>query len=181
MAFTVSLLVGLLISVPLAALPNELLTVWLGSEFAFAAPALAVVVVGVMAEAMGQVPNLIMTLRGNPLIASLISLAVLLLTLPAVWIASDTGDLGYVMLAAVAPLLLLVPVQIYFSERTETSGSRAKHVLEWLGMVVAAAVGAVLSIGVCALILGIVFLGAFKRIRRRDDVLNERDADQAPA
>ncbi|MEX3600780.1 lipopolysaccharide biosynthesis protein [Kocuria carniphila] len=192
-AFTVSLLVGLLISVPLAALPNELLTVWLGSEFAFAAPALAVVVVGVMAEAMGQVPNLIMTLRGNPLIASLISLAVLLLTLPAVWFASGTGDLGYVMLAAVAPLLLLVPVQIYFSERTETSGSWAKHVLVWLGMVLVAAaaavafallaqvLGDVLSIGVCAFVLGVVFLGAFKRIRRRDDVLNERDAAQAPA
>lgn len=189
-AFTVSLLVGLLISVPLAALPRELLTVWLGAEFAFAATALAVVVVGVMAEAIGQTPNLIMTLRGNPLIASLISLTVLLLTLPAVWWASGTGDLGYVMLASVAPLLLLVPVQIYFSERTETSGSRGRHLLAWIGMVVLAAVSAglfallaqflgdILSIAVCAAVLAVVFLGAFKRIRRRDDVLNERDAAQ---
>ena len=31
----------------------------------------------------------------------------------------------------------------------------------------------VLSIAVCALVLGVVFLGAFKRIRRRDAALNE--------
>lgn len=188
MSFTVSFLVGILISIPLVALPTELLTVWLGADFAFAAPALAVVVVGVMAEAIGQVPNLIMTLRGNPLTASLISLAVLILTIPSVWLATRTGNLEFVMLASVAPLLLLVPVQLYFSERTDSSGATLRHVGEWAGMILLGAVGAaafaalaqvlgdVLSIAVCAAVLGVVFLGVFKRIRRRDAEVNREAA-----
>ena len=169
-AMTVSLLVGLMISIPLLAIPTELLTVWLGSKMAFAAPALAVVVVGVLAESLGQVPTLVMTLRGSPLVASLISLAVLVVTLPAVWLAARTDNLEIVMAASVVPLALAVPVQLHFSERAEPSGV-VENLRIWALMVLAAGVGAVvfavlgrvlpdvLSIAVCAVALGLVFRG----------------------
>lgn len=184
-ATTVSLLVGLLISVPLLAIPTELLSVWLGDKMAFAAPALAMVVLGVMGESLGQVPNLVMTLRGSPLVASLISLGVLVVTLPAVWLAAGTDNLELVMAASVAPLLLAVPVQLYFSERAEPAGATAANIRTWLLMVLAAlaAVGVfmligrvlpdVLTIALCAAALGVVFLLAFRRIRSRDRALNE--------
>ncbi|MDO4919641.1 lipopolysaccharide biosynthesis protein [Kocuria sp.] len=187
-ATTISLLVGLLLSVPLLAIPTELLTVWLGDPMAFAAPALAMVVVGVLGEALGQVPNLVLTLRGSPLLASLISLATLVVTLPAVWLAATTGDLQLVMLASVGPLLLAVPVQVLFSERAEPSGVTAGLVRTWALMTAGAAVavaaftalGRVLppipTIAVCAVVLGAVFLGAFRIIRRRDRAINEGGA-----
>lgn len=190
-AMTVSLLVGLMISIPLAAIPTELLTMWLGTKMAFAAPALAVVVLGVLAESLGQVPNLVMTLRGSPLVASLISLGVLVVTLPAVWLAAHTDNLEIVMAASVVPLALAVPVQLFFSERAEPSGTRAAHVRTWVLMVLAAALGAgaftvagrvlpdTVTIAVCAVLLGAVFVLAFRRIRRRDQELNRADAQRA--
>ena len=189
-AATVSLLVGLMISIPLLAIPTELLSVWLGAGMAFAAPALAMVVLGVLGESLGQVPNLVMTLRGSPLVASLISFGVLLVTLPAVWLAAQTGNLEAVMAAAVTPLLLAVPVQLLFSERAESMGATARHVRTWLLMTTAAGAGVgvfvlvgrllpdVPTIGVCAVVLGAVFVAAFRRIRRRDDELNQA-AEQA--
>lgn len=125
-----------------------------------------------------------MTLRGSPLVASLISLAVLVVTLPAVWLAARTDNLEIVMAASVVPLALAVPVQLYFSERAEPSGVKAENLRTWALMVLAAGVGAVvfavlgrvlpdvLSIAVCAVALGLVFLAAFRRIRRRDHELN---------
>ena len=185
-ATTVALLVGLMLSIPLLAIPTELLTVWLGAGMAFAAPALAMVVLGVLGESLGQVPNLVMTLRGNPLVASLISLGVLVVTLPAVWLAAGTDSLELVMAASVAPLLLAVPVQLYFSERAEPSGVTGANLRTWALMVLgsAGAVGVfmlvgrvlpdVVTIGVCAAALGAVFVMAFRRIRRRDREINER-------
>ncbi|RLY92279.1 teichoic acid transporter [Kocuria tytonicola] len=193
-AMTVSLLVGLMISIPLLAIPTELLSVWLGPAMAFAAPALAMVVLGVLGESLGQVPNLVMTLRGSPLVASLISLGILVVTLPAVWFAAQTGNLEVVMAASTAPLLLAVPVQLVFSERAESSRAGAADLRTWVLMLLAAAAGAVvfvlagrvlpdvLTIGVCGAALGAVFLAAFRRIRRRDRELNSaRSADAQDA
>ena len=191
-AMTVSLLVGLMISIPLLAIPSELLSVWLGNAMVFAAPALAMVVLGVLGEALGQVPNLVMTLRGSPLVASLISLGVLVVTLPAVWFAAHTDNLEIVMAASVAPLLMAVPVQLICSERAESSGITTGLVGRWALMVCAAALAVgvfavagrflpdVLTIVLCAAVLGVVFLGAFRRIRRRDREINDRPGTGLP-
>lgn len=114
---TLTLGIGMLMGVALLTIPTELMTAWMGDGFAFAAMGLATLTIGLIAEALNQPASLVMTLRGSALRASLINLAILALTLPAVWFATGTGDIEWVILGTVAPSLLLSGVQLLGANR----------------------------------------------------------------
>lgn len=140
--------IGLLMSVAVASIPQELMTAWMGDDFAFAALALAMLAFGIMAEAITQPANLVMNLRGSPMRASILSLTVLVLTLPSVWLATATGSIALVALATVLPGFLLSGVQMYLADKDVSYGIERKDLGRWGVM----AGGAALYAGVALIV-----------------------------
>lgn len=173
-----TLTVGLLMMVPLIALPEELLELWLGREFVSAAVALGVVSIGVLAEAVAQPSDLVLTLRGNPLKASMLRLLTLVLTVPATFVASWTGDLAMVMLATVGPSLLVAGLQSLVASREESFQTTRR---DWAQLTAAVTVAALcslafmvagyyltplLSVAACTIVLGAFALRSVRHVRR---------------
>ncbi|MEX5258460.1 lipopolysaccharide biosynthesis protein [Kocuria arenosa] len=170
--------VGLLMMVPLIALPGELLELWVGPEFVFAATALGVVSLGVLAEAVAQPADLVLTLRGNPLKASMLRLLTLVLTVPATFLAASSGQLDMVMFAAVGPSLLVAGVQSLAASRSEPFRITSRDWIRWAIAVTVASLCAVvfiaaaqyltphLSVVTCAIVLGALALQAMRSVRR---------------
>lgn len=162
-----TLTVGLLMSVPLVALPNELLELWLGNEFIFAGGALSILVLGLLAEALAQPSDLVLTLRGSPLISSLLRFLTLVITVPAVLWAVGTEDLTVVMMASVAPSFLVSWLQIIAASRSDQLALSVKDVWRWITMALLAVACIILmivvarmlnpfsSVALCAAILGV--------------------------
>ncbi|MDO5619082.1 lipopolysaccharide biosynthesis protein [Kocuria sp.] len=139
---------GLLMGAALAAIPTELMTAWMGNDFAFAAVGLSMLAFGIMAEAITQPANLVMNLRGSAMRASILSLTVLVLTLPAVWFATFTDSITVVALATVLPSFLMSGVQMYLANKDVSYGIQRRDLAVWAGM----AGGAVLYAGFALLI-----------------------------
>ncbi|MCT1602132.1 lipopolysaccharide biosynthesis protein [Kocuria sp. p3-SID1433] len=131
---TLTLGIGMLMGVALLTIPTELMTAWMGDDFAFAAMGLATLTIGLIAEALNQPASLVMTLRGSALRASLINLAILVLTLPAVWFATRTGDIEWVILGTVAPSLLLSGFQLRGADRDLPYRVDRQDAKRWSGM-----------------------------------------------
>lgn len=140
--------IGLLMGVALAAMPTELMTAWMGDSFAFAAWGLAMLTFGIMAEAITQPANLVMNLRGSAMRASILSLTVLVLTLPSVWLATKTDSITLVALATVLPSFLMAGVQMYLANKDVSYGIGAADLKRW-GVMVG---GAVLYAGFAVLL-----------------------------
>lgn len=126
--------IGLLMGTALAIIPTGLMTAWMGDDFAFAAMGLSMLAFGIMAEGITQPANLVMNLRGSPMRASILSLTVLVLTLPAVWLATHTDSITVVALATVLPSFLLSGVQMYLANKDVSYGIVGKDVVRWSGM-----------------------------------------------
>ncbi|ROZ63269.1 lipopolysaccharide biosynthesis protein [Kocuria soli] len=130
--------IGVLMGTALAVIPTELMTAWMGDDFAFAATGLAMLTFGIMGEAITQPANLVMNLRGSPMRASMLSLAVLVLTLPSVWAATHTDSITLVALATVLPSFLLSGLQMYLAEKDVSYGIVKADLMRWTGMVAGA-------------------------------------------
>ena len=110
----------------------------MGDDFAFAAMGLATLTIGLIAEAINQPASMVMTLRGSALRASLINLAILVLTLPAVWLATSTGDIEWVILGTVAPSLLLSAAQVMGANRDLPYRIQGQDLRRWAVMLAGA-------------------------------------------
>lgn len=135
---TLTLGIGMLMGAALLSIPTELMTAWMGDDFAFAAMGLATLTIGLIAEAINQPASMVMTLRGSALRASLINLAILVLTLPAVWLATSTGDIEWVILGTVAPSLLLSAAQVMGANRDLPYRIQGQDLRRWAVMLAGA-------------------------------------------
>lgn len=145
---TLTVGIGLLMGVALATIPTELMTAWMGDDFAFAALGLSMLALGIVAEAITQPANLVMNLRGSAMRASILSLITLVLTLPAVWLATFTDSITVVALATVLPSFLMSGVQMYLANRDVSYGLQRSDLTRWGGM----AAGALLYAGFALLV-----------------------------
>lgn len=175
--FDLTLTMGLLMAVPLLALPTQMLEVWLGQEFVFAAPALALLTIGVLAESLAQPAELTMNLRGRPLAASLLRLTTLIATVPAVLFAASTGDIALVMLATVLPSSLMAWLQVLVAFRAVPLEVTPREWRRWCGVFGAAVVGVMVlgvveqlvpewpAILICGLLSGTIAINRIRRIK----------------
>lgn len=173
-----ALSIGLLMVIPLVALPRELLQVWLGDQFLFASGALAVLSLGVLAESLARPSDLVLTLRGNPIVASMLRLLTLVVTIPLVLLTAAGGELGPVALATASPSLLVAVVQVHLAAKIARPGFGLREfkvcgtaVAGTIVSVTVFSVGArflpdITAVGVCAAVLGGVALAQFVRVRR---------------
>ncbi|NKE09412.1 MULTISPECIES: lipopolysaccharide biosynthesis protein [Kocuria] len=145
---TLTVGIGLLMGVALATIPTELMTAWMGDDFASAALGLSMLALGIMAEAITQPANLVMNLRGSAVRASILSLTTLVLTLPAVWLATFTDSITVVALATVLPSFLMSGVQMYLANKDVSYGLQRSDLTRWGGM----AGGALLYAGFALLV-----------------------------
>ncbi len=115
---TATVLVGSAMAVVVSALAPDIISVWMGSDFAFAAPALALLAIAMLGDALAKPCALVVNLRGRPVVVSLLHVLLLTLTAAAVLLATRTGSLTIIVLAmgaavaAVAPLYLLAARQV---------------------------------------------------------------------
>lgn len=116
-ALALSMVVASLLAIPLALVAPSLVSVWLGPAFAFAAPAFAVLAIGVIADALIQVSSLVVNLRANPWRISLANLAVLLVSVPLVFLAVEHGDLFWAVFAMVGVPALAAPIYLFWALR----------------------------------------------------------------
>lgn len=107
-----SVFLAVLIGVPVALQADDILLVWMGPEFTFAATALAALALGIVADSMIQPASLAVNLRGNPWVVSWANLALLVVGTPLLVVAAGTGDLVLTTLAMVLPPLLAAPFYV---------------------------------------------------------------------
>lgn len=133
-----TLVVGGGLAVVVSGLADDIISAWLGSEFSFAAPALAVVALGMVADALIKPAALVGNLRGRPWVISGLHVAVLIGTLTAVSAAATTRDLTMISLAAAAVPLAGAPFYLWAAGRI--IGSSPLPRLRWRWLLALAAV-----------------------------------------
>lgn len=196
---TLTLGMAMLMGVALVAIPTELMTAWMGSDFVFAAAGLSVLAIGLVAEAVGQPATMVMTLRGSPMRASLLSLLVLVLTLPAVWAATQTHSIAWVALATVLPSFLVCWIQLLAAHRDLPYRITGADLRRWAFMLAGAVVYGLLAfaaarflpawptIALVAVGLGVMALRMLRQVRADGALVAEAmaeagpDDDEAPA
>ncbi|WP_394940685.1 lipopolysaccharide biosynthesis protein [Psychromicrobium sp. YIM B11713] len=109
---------GLLMALPIFLLSKDIMVFWLGPSNEFAAGALAMIGLGILADAIIQPASLIVNLRHNPWPISLANLGVLLLTIPLILLASSTGELTITTLAMVIVPCLATPLYLRWAWQT---------------------------------------------------------------
>ncbi|MFE5672286.1 lipopolysaccharide biosynthesis protein [Agromyces sp. NPDC056523] len=102
--------VGAALSISITVMAQPILSAWLGPQFVFAGSALAVIGLGIMVNAILFPAALFVNLRGNPWVIARLQLVALMLTVPAVILAVDTGELTWIAVAMVGPSAALVPL-----------------------------------------------------------------------
>lgn len=104
--------VAALMTVPLAAIPWDLLDAWLGRNFVFAASAAMAVGLGVLSDAVIQVSSLVVNLRGSAWRISCANFVMLIVTIPLVLWAAKSQDVFNTMLATVIVQVIAAPVYL---------------------------------------------------------------------
>lgn len=112
LCFITTACVGAAMSAVIAGLAPDLIVAWLGGDFLFAAPALAAMTLGMLADALVKPSSLVVNLRGAPARISLLNVGSLAVTLVAVVFAARTGELVWISVAATAVPLLLTPLYV---------------------------------------------------------------------
>ncbi len=112
-----NMFLAVLTGVPVAFLADDILLVWMGPEFTFAAAAFAALALGIVADSMIQPASLAVNLRGNPWAVSWANLALLAVGTPMLVLAAGTGNLLLTTLAMVLPPLLAAPFYIRYALR----------------------------------------------------------------
>jgi O-antigen/teichoic acid export membrane protein len=115
--FLLTLIAALLISIPLTILPSQVLDAWMGEEFTFASPSLALIAIAVLSNALILPSALITTLRSNPWPTSILGMVVLLLTLIGVSVGAQIGSIYWATLGLVVPLALTAPAYVLLAHR----------------------------------------------------------------
>lgn len=116
-AFLATAVVGTGMAVVIAGLADDLLAAWMGADFAFAGPALAVLAVAMLADAVVKPSALVVNLRGRPVIVSLLHLSVCALTLAGVALASAAGSLVAIVGAMSLVAVVLAPAYVVAAVR----------------------------------------------------------------
>ncbi|WP_068433645.1 lipopolysaccharide biosynthesis protein [Piscicoccus intestinalis] len=116
-AFLATAVVGTGMAVVIAGLADDLLEAWMGADFVFAGPALAVLAFAMLADAVVKPSALVVNLRGRPVIVSLLHLSVCALTLAGVALASAAGSLVAIVGAMSLVAVLLAPAYVLAARR----------------------------------------------------------------
>ncbi|GAB98187.1 O-antigen/teichoic acid export membrane protein [Kineosphaera limosa] len=183
--FVATAVAGTAIAVVCAGLADELLVAWLGQQFAFAGPALAALAVAMVADAVVKPSALVVNLRGRPVVVSLLHLAVCVLTIGAVWMATRTGSLLGIVVAMSVVAALFAPA--YVVAATRVIGASPYPLRPMVALLVVAALAYAAIRGIAAVLapwpavltvagVGVVLLGAAALVWRR----RTRRADPAP-
>lgn len=130
-------LVGTAVAIVVGALGPDLLQAWMGDEFAFAGSAMALLGLGIFADAVVRPAIHTVNLRGNPWNVSALNVTVLMLTAGSVWLGARTGSLAWVVLATVIVPLLAVPVYLALGSRL--TGASPIHASTFVSLVTFAA------------------------------------------
>ncbi len=130
-----TVLVGTAMATVVGGLAPDLITAWLGADFAFAAPALALLPIAMLADALAKPSALIVNLRGRPLVVSVLHLLVLGLTLGAVLAAPGTGSLTLVVLGMGAALAVVAPLYLIAAARVLGASPLPKRPLPYVAYV----------------------------------------------
>lgn len=115
---TATLLVGTAMAVVVGGLAPDIVVAWLGEDFAFAAPALALLPIAMLGDALAKPSALVVNLRGRPVVVSGLHILLLALTLVAVLVATRTESLTLIVLGmgvgvvAVAPCYLIAATRV---------------------------------------------------------------------
>lgn len=134
-----TLVVGTGLAVVVSALAPDIVVAWLGETFLFAAPALTVVGLGMIADALVKPAALVGNLRGTPLHVSALHVVVLVVTLVAVSVATTSGNLTAIVLASTAAPLVCAPLYLLLARRVLGSSPLPRLGARWLLAIAAAA------------------------------------------
>lgn len=115
--FAATAVVGTAMAVAVAGLSDDLLPAWLGAQFAFAGPALAVLGLAMLADAVVKPSALVVNLRGRPVVVSALHGAVCVLTLTGVAIAARAGSLLAIVAAMSGVAMLAAPLHLWAAGR----------------------------------------------------------------
>ncbi|NYE94600.1 O-antigen/teichoic acid export membrane protein [Psychromicrobium silvestre] len=109
---------GLLLAIPVFILSKDIIDIWLGRSSEFAQGALAMLGIGILADAVIQPASQLVNLRRNPWLISLANMGVLLLSIPLILWASSSGDITLTTLATVVVPFVACPLYLIWAWQT---------------------------------------------------------------
>lgn len=127
------------IAIPLIAFPDSLMEIWMGRDFLFTAPGLALIGVGTLANGVILTAGLFGNMLGHPAMISLLNLAALVLGIPAIYFGFLWWGFIGAVAGVVAPLIVLAPAFWVVGLRTARAKVEPRGVL-YAGALVMAAV-----------------------------------------